>query len=614
MNEKFSTRISHQPNWMISGLLKAAAFPEQEQNQPMFQTGVTYAELKTQVKALLARSGVDLTPKEISSGSHWLTRRIANDLTETDTKETLLHKINDFTMQYIVDKANQRSTGVSQRSPIRDRAWWDKHYNPPTDRNAASEEPSKDAPENGAEVIDMVYVGLDGDDMGHLVEDSLLSDDPEIAAKISNSIHDAHKAIRKLVAEVGGRMIFDGGDNMLLYMPNDPETLDGISEIHKRITKHSVTIGVGHRPIEAHYALVVGKNTGKDKIVAYDEKVKAQHETIHHEQKQLEDTQKKLKYRASALDDMGQANVADRLRRALSAQGQDASDKSIKELFWRLIQDFALDDMRAIDLFFAAADDADLVSAARQTYAKRMDWSLRCSEARELTEVEGRALLRSLLLAMDAARAADVKFQDLLSAVDDQALRDLDEAGTVVGKRFNKIANEFAEMFDDGDTKLRYSHYADEVHKITSEIASMGLPMDQALSTALKAVGNAEDAMNRSIDVGPVIEIVTKWIERVSAVTMALDMVCVVSGARPMQMKAADPSSQPVHFPGQSVIPGGTGQKSPHRRHDWLTIEDYNKDQVDWSKTDANYVSTNVPRDPEIPVGGAGGGDPIYVP
>ncbi len=614
MNEKASTRISHQPNWMISGLLKAAAFPEQEQNEPMFQTGVSYAELKTQVQALLARSGVDLTPKELSSGTHWLTRRIANDLSETDTKETLLHKLNDFTMQYIVDKANQRSTGVSQRSPIRDRAWWDKNYTPPTDREAASEEPAKDAPENGAEVIDMVYVGLDGDDMGHLVEDSLLSDDPEIAAKISNSIHDAHKAIRKLVASIGGRMIFDGGDNMLLYMPNDPEVLEAIGDIHKRITKHSVTIGVGHRPIEAHYALVVGKNTGKDKVVAYDEKVKAQHETIHQEQKQLEDTQKKLKYRASALDDMGQTNVADRLRRALSAQGEDSSDKAVKELFWRLVQDFALDDMRAIDLFFAAADDSDLISAARQTYAKRMDWSLRCSEARELTEVEGRALLHSLLRAMEAGRAADVKFQDLLEAVDDQALRDLDEAGDVVGKRFNKIADEFAEMFDDGDTKLRYSHYADEVHKITAEIASMALPMDEALSTALKAVGNAEDANNRSIDVSPVIEIVTKWIERVSAVTMALDMVCVVSGARPMQMKAANPSSEPVHFPGQSVIPGGTGQKSPHRRHDWLTIEDYNKDQVDWTKTDANYVSTNVPRDPEIPVGGAGGGDPIYVP
>jgi len=608
MSEKNSTRVSHQPDWMISGLLKAASFPDEEQGQPMFNTGVTYAELKAQVQALLARSGVDLTPREVSAGTHWLSQRISNDISATDTKETLMHKLNDFAMQYIVDKTNQRATGVSQRSPIRDRAWWDKNYTPPTDREAAADEKEK-APEGEAEVVDMVYVGLDGDDMGHLVEDSLLSDDPEVAAKISNSIHDAHRAIRKLVAGVGGRLIFDGGDNMLVFMPNEPEVFEAIREIHQRITKHSVTIGVGHRPIEAHYALVVGKNTGKDKVVSYDEKVKAQHETIHHEQEQIEETEKKLKYRASAED----LDIAGRLRQVLSAQGSDASDKAVRELFWRLVQNFALDDMNAIDLFFAAATDSDLSSAARQTYAKRMDWSLRCSEARELTKVEAQALFHSLLLAVEAGKSLDEKFQALVKAVDDQALHDLDEAGDVVGERFNRVANDFAEMIDD-DKTLRYSHYADEVHLITAEIASMAIPLDLELTTALKAVVNAEDAQNSVIDISPVIKLVTKWIDRVNAAAMALDMVLVVSGAKPMEMVAADPSSEPVSFPGKTNMPSGGAQKSPHARHDWLTVEDYNKEDVDWTKTDANYVSTNVPKDMGIPVGGAGGGEPIYVP
>ena len=617
-----STRVSHAPDWMVSGLVRAAAFAEDQPSQPMFATGVTFAQLKDQVKALLARSGLNLTTRELASGTHWLTQRIANQISEGDTKETLMEKLNQYAMQYVADKSVQRATGVSDRSPIYDREWYDKNFTPPTDREAAADEKKKSETkaEDGAEPIDMVYVGLDGDDMGHMVEDSLLSDDPEVAAKISNSIHDAHRAIRKVSAEVGGRLIFDGGDNMLIYMPNEPDVFEAIREIHKRITKHSVTIGVGHRPIEVHYALVVGKNTGKDKTVIYDESVKAQHATIHQEQEQLEDEQKKLKYRASALDHMGkELDVAARLRDALSSQGQDSSDKAVKELFWRLIQEYDLGDMYAIDLFFAAADDAELVKAARQTYAKRLDWSIRVSNSpvTELEKVEAQTILQSLLRAMETGNALDGKFQDLLKAVDDQALKDIDEAATIVCKRLGAIAEEFAEMYDEGKT-LRYSHYVDELHAVCSEIASLVIPADQALVTALKAAGNAEDGLNKSIDVGPVVKILTRWMSQMNAAAMALDMVCVVSGARPMEMVASDPSSRPTHFPGQTNVPRGNGQKSPYGRHDWLTLEDYNKDQMDVSKTDDQYVSTNVPAGnddmPSKMVGGDVGGNSIYVP
>lgn len=618
---KRSTRVSQAPDWMISGLVRAAAFAEDEQASPMFNTGVTFAQLRDQVRALLGRSGLDLTKQEMSSGTHWLTQRIANQITEADTKETLLQKLGEYTMQYVTDKSVQRATGVSERSPIYDREWYDKHFTPPTDRNAAAEEKKKSEPkgEDGAEPVDMVYVGLDGDDMGHLVEDSLLSDDPEVAAKISDSIHDAHRAIRKLVAGVGGRLIFDGGDNMLFYMVNEPEVFESIREVHKRITKHSVTIGVGHRPIEAHYALVVGKNTGKDKTVVYDESVKAQHATIHQEQQQLEETQKKLKYRASALDQMGKdMEISRRLRDALSSQGMDSSDKAVKELFWRLIQQYDLSDVYAIDLFFAGADDAELVAALGQTYARRLDWAVHARRSpSELTKTEAQSILQDLARAIESGAVLDVKFQELLKAVDDDALKHIDMAGDVVQKRIATIANEFAEMYDEGKT-LIYSHYVDELRAVCSEITSMVIPADQALVTAITATLNAESGLNGSIDVGPVVKILTKWLERMNIAAMVLDMVCVVSGARPMEMVAADPSSQPIHFPGQSQVPGGAGQKSPYAKHDWMSIEDYNRDKVDWTKTDDQYTSTNVPAGnddmPQKMVGGDVGGNPIYVP
>lgn len=612
-NGKNSTRLNQQPDWLVAGLLKAALFPEQAPDQPMFNTGVTFAQLKDQVKAILMRSGLDLTAREVSSGTHWLTHRIANNVSESDTKETLIETLNKFVAQYVVDKAVQRQSGVGERSPIYDRAWYDKNFTPPTDREAAGIGHADDhepQPEKTMEQLvepqDMVYVGMDGDDMGHLVEDSLLSDDPEIAAKISNSIHDAHRAIRKLVSSAGGRLIFDGGDNMLFFMANDPEVFKTISEIHERVTKHTVTIGVGHRPIEAHYALVVGKNTGKNQVVIFDEKVKAQHESISRDQDEIE---QKLKYRASALDAVNQeTNYADRLHDALSSAGMDSGDRAVRDLFWRLVQQFDLNDMRAISLFFAAADDHDLLSAVRQTYAKRWSWALRLAGPRELTKVEAQAVLHDLVRAIEAGKGLDEKFQALLKETDNQALRDLDEAGEIVDKRFVKVSEEFAEMMDEGKT-LRHSHYVQELHQIAAEITSMAIPLDQALTVALQAVVNAKEGLNESIEIGQVVTLATKWIDRVNAAAMALDLVCVVSGARPMKLASA-----PTNFPGQTNVVRPSGQQSPHARHDWLSVEDYNEGKVDFRKTD-DQAGLALPGEfAERSVGGDAGGSPIYVP
>jgi hypothetical protein len=48
--------------------------------------------------------------------------------------------------------------------------------------------------------------------------------------------------------------------------------------------------------------------------------------------------------------------------------------------------------------------------------------------------------------------------------------------------------------------------------------------------------------------------------------------------------------------PGQTVINQNPKQKSPHKRHNWWSMEEYN-DGVDWRKTDVQYVPGNVTRD-----------------
>lgn len=610
--EHGTTRVSHAPDWLISGLVKSAIFPDMAPDQPMFNTGVTYQQLKAQVTAVLKRSGINLTTRELGAATYWLTERIANNISDRDTKDTLAQKFNDFVAQYVVDKASQRATGVSDRSQIYDRKWYEENFTPKPEDKPGEPGIDKEAAEKsdksdgGAEPVDMVYVGLDGDDMGHLVEDSLMTDDPEVAARISNTIHDAHKAIRNIVKNVGGHLIFDGGDNMLIYMQNVPDVFDAIREIHKKITKHTVTIGVGHRPIEAHYALVVGKNTGKDKTVIYSEAVKAQHDTIHQEQQQIEETQKKLKYRAD-----GDSNVAERLRQVLVSQGLDSSNKAVSEMFWRLVQQWDLSDVYAIHRFFAGADDRDLLSAVRQTYAKRLDWHLHWAEARELTPAEAHAVLHDLIKAVESIEAMGPKFKKVMDAVDNQDLKDLDEGMEQAWARAQVVISEFAKIAHEGS--LRYSHYVEEVQKVAGQIVSMAIPVDQELLCAIKSIANAEGGLNKSVDIGRLNEVVNRWVERVNTMAMCLDMIIVVSGARPMEMMAADMGQAPNSFPGQTNVPKGSGQKSPYGRHDWLTIEDYNKDKVDWRKTD-DQAGLALPKGAEVMVGGDAGGSPIYVP
>jgi hypothetical protein len=598
MNERETTRITQHPDWLVAGLVRSALFPKDSPDEPMFNTGITYGQLKSQVQDLLNRSGVNLTSREVGVASYWLTERIAQNISDTDTKDTLIEAMNSFVTQYIVDKAAGRASGTPTRGPIHTREWYDKYHTPPEEGMEKG---------SAAEDTGMVYIGIDGDNMGSLVEESLLTNEPEEAQRVSRSIHEAHKAIRMIVKDRGGKLIFDGGDNMLIYMPFEPETIERMRQIYVDKTQHTATVGVGKRPVEAHYALVVGKNTGKDRTVIYSDDVKTEYDTIHQEQEKLAPMMEKLKYRAEGGGwDMAIASV---LRAAMDELDMQATDEYVYDIFMRLIERYDLNDMRALSLFFAAADRETLKQMIREVYARRLDWSIKLA-GEDVNDFQAGEIFTTLAKAVESMQDMGHKFQSLLEALDNPMLRDIDAGMEQAWKRLSKAMAEFCSISDKG---IRHSHYVDEVPQIAAEVASMAIPIDQALLTAIKAVGNAQDGGNNAIIIQPVTEIMGKWMEKINVLAMLLDMICVVSGARPMVSVAAMPNSQPQHFPGQTNVPNGHGQKSVPKMFDWLSIEDKNKDQVDWSKTDDQYVSTNVPKDSQM-MGGGDPGNPIYVP
>jgi len=136
-----------------------------------------------------------------------------------------------------------------------------------------------------------LWFAIDGDDMGSSVEDVLLENDTKKAEEFSNSIHQAFASIEAFVKERGGDVVFRGGDNMLFSAPDveAQNIADSVRNIYQSITDHSATLGMGEQPLEAHKALVVGKNLGKDQIVIWGSDKEAIYEEIKEKQKDVEE-------------------------------------------------------------------------------------------------------------------------------------------------------------------------------------------------------------------------------------------------------------------------------------------------------------------------------------
>lgn len=133
------------------------------------------------------------------------------------------------------------------------------------------------------------YFGMDGDNMGHTVEDALIENDIARSQEFEKQIKGAFAEIEEWIASIGGAVVFNGGDNVLFTATGDPhEIAEKARGIYQEHTDHSATVGVGHKPVESHKALVIGKNTGKDQVVIWDDEKEAVYADIKKQQEALE--------------------------------------------------------------------------------------------------------------------------------------------------------------------------------------------------------------------------------------------------------------------------------------------------------------------------------------
>lgn len=117
----------------------------------------------------------------------------------------------------------------------------------------------------------VVYVSADGDDMGSKVSAAILSGDTTAAKKLSILINLGGKLLDSYAKkEWKGKSIISGGDDIMVEIASsnfDSSKVEGMRSAYRDKVKATLSCGVGSTPIEAMKAIVVAKNTGKDKAV-----------------------------------------------------------------------------------------------------------------------------------------------------------------------------------------------------------------------------------------------------------------------------------------------------------------------------------------------------------
>ena len=117
----------------------------------------------------------------------------------------------------------------------------------------------------------MIYVAINGDDVGQRIGQAIASDDHKGLQDASGSVKQAHDMVQQWVEGHGGKVVTSSGDEGIYAVPEAAlADLESIKASYQQISGHSVTIGTGSTMSEASKALIYGKLNDKDQIVQYE--------------------------------------------------------------------------------------------------------------------------------------------------------------------------------------------------------------------------------------------------------------------------------------------------------------------------------------------------------
>lgn len=116
--------------------------------------------------------------------------------------------------------------------------------------------------------INNVYFSVDGDDVGKLIEKSLLENNEALIKSVSKDIEKWIYELTEIISKVNGTLVISGGDMILSLIEYSSinDVLRGISKLQK---KHDFTCSAatGRTMSEVYFALKLAKSRGKNHFV-----------------------------------------------------------------------------------------------------------------------------------------------------------------------------------------------------------------------------------------------------------------------------------------------------------------------------------------------------------
>jgi hypothetical protein len=116
----------------------------------------------------------------------------------------------------------------------------------------------------------VMYVSLDGDNIGNKVAAAEERNDEEALSEISNRINQGQELLRQWATQYGGKLIEAGGDEGLVKVPSSAlEDVENLRAQYFNLVGATATVGVGATLSQSTRARELGKLRGKNQTVQY---------------------------------------------------------------------------------------------------------------------------------------------------------------------------------------------------------------------------------------------------------------------------------------------------------------------------------------------------------
>lgn len=117
----------------------------------------------------------------------------------------------------------------------------------------------------------MLYITIDGDDIGQKISRYYLSNDVKSLAELNEQMKETTRLISEYLERIGFSIIFCGADGVAGYAKNlqisESEIFQEISIIAKKCATFSIGTGASLR--ESYVALMAAKSLGKARLYNY---------------------------------------------------------------------------------------------------------------------------------------------------------------------------------------------------------------------------------------------------------------------------------------------------------------------------------------------------------